>query len=708
MKRGQVETGSCEKQSSEYLPGVTHLDSENNLNCWSESLGDPKLEEFLPLADSSSVAEPGFRGCQVPQKETPPVACGIPVSGAVNSSGYQSRDSSLKGPVVSQEPVSSFGNMIHPAGRKGFVKSDSRNQSRLNDVQNNNSATGSHISMAGFDENKNSSQLNSYKRDGLSSGRAGDAGGAVARTPLANRKEVPLAVMRSNSSRSDTGSTPTSPVRTLKVSRLTPPSSAKSRSMADARQTRCPADSVKSSSSAAGKNITGSALKELNSSPARCLDQVRLTVQQRAHSTESGSVSQSAGRSCGGQGFINSVEPSAVKTSAAAAGRSYGLRSPKVTQMTSNERQNEQNHLDMENGNRLQPSSAIPSLLSAKPPSSRHPAGRDANENFESEILAIIRNEGETGKRQSRSAKTVTSSVNERGMYRQMSAHQTRKGLSKLVDGYQSETTSQHLQDFDCMSSRSVPSGFSNSGKNKLRSSNLLVKSPVSPPPVPVRCQSLSSESALKKPQNPICSSSATRTSKQLPESLTSSVQETCKSKKSSRKETEFESAKCFEYETNQHNPQLHGHMTQLPCHMTQESTSKTAAACAHHVVSTSSSVSSGNHLGFTVSMLSPRYTSNTDKLFSNLPHVSSSRQDRYQGSLTDTGCSAENTGYSSDVTGSGARIGYLAQRDISCDSPTNDSINDTFATPSSSRYLYKSFRGAVKSSGEAGCSEKR
>lgn len=690
MKIGQAETGSCEKQSSEYLPGVTHLDKENNLDCWSESFGDPQLEDFIPLADSSSVAEPGFRGRQIP-----PVGFGISdFSRAASSSGHQSHYSSFNEAIVSQVPISSCGNMIHPGERRGVTKSDSRSQSQLNDMQNNNSATGSHISVV--DEGKNSSQLNSYKRGGLSSSRTGgDAGSAVARTPLTKRKDAPLAVMKSNCSRSDAGSTPTSPARSLKVSRLTPPSSAKSRSLVDARQTRCPVDVVKSSSSAAGRNIAGSALKDLNSSPARSLDHVQSLVQQRTHSTEVGSVQQSAGRGCG-QGFINSVEPSAAKTSA--SGRNYGLRSSKVTQAASNDRQSEQSHLDMENGNRFQTSSAIPGLLAAKPPSSRHPTGRDANENFESEILAIIRNEAETGKRQSRSAKSVTSSsaVGERGMYRQMSAQQARKGLSKL-DGYQSETASQHSQDFDCMSSRSVPSGFSSSGKTKLKPSNLLlVKSPVSPPPVPVRCQSLSSESAVKKSQNSVSSASTARIGKQPSEPLTlCTMQETCKSKKSSsRKETDSESAKYFEHNTTQH-PWPHGHMMQA-------STSKTAAACTHHVVSTSSSVSSsGNHLGFTASMLSPRYTtSSTDKACSSLTYANSSRKDQYHGSLTDTGCSSENTGYSSDVMGSDSRIGYMAY------SPTNDS--DTFATPSSSRYLYKSFRGAVKSSGEAGCSVKR
>lgn len=603
------------------------------------------------------------------------------VSSLPTSKGFTRRqpvdESYNKGSTVLQEPLNSFGKKMNAVEKKDVMKGEFRSQNRVTDIQNNNNNSNSsaldNLGMT-LDENKNSRQSDIDRRDRPSSSKADDCLIPITNNGL--RKESSLAGIKTIAPKSDVGSGAASSTRSLKTSKLAAPSSVRARSVVtDARSGRPLQIEAVRSSSACGKNSGGGSSlrpasgKEYSLSSAKALEQPHLPSSLRR--------GKSADPNSGADAFDSiSSEQMISKMSAKAC----GLRPPKVIHAGSQNGTSEAFQNDSENGNRNQSGS----LLSYKPPSYKASCGKDgANESADSEKI------------QHGNARGTNSSTSQKGCSQRQLPDplQSRKGTLKLSvgDGCQSETASLLSVASDC---NSAASAVGSSGRSKLRPTNLVVKTPVSPPPVPVRCQSLNSESCSVRS---VSSMPAVRNVKQP--QLEPSQDVVNRNRKMSKKEGNYENATYAELEVNcsmqagsQSVSRKNG-----GCSATGESL-RALISAGHCVGSSSASVPSSTRHGFSVSALSPGYaSSNTDKHYSNLTAADPSKWDAQHSFMADPGCYAKNCGYLSDTASSEVLTGYSLRRGNSI----NDSMSDNFAIPNSSRYLYKSFHGSGKNTGE-------
>lgn len=607
------------------------------------------------------------------------VSTALTVSGLPTSKGFTRRqpvdESHSKGSAVSQEPLNSFGKKMNAVEKKDAMKGEFRSQNRVTDMQNNNSNSSvlDNLGMT-LDENKNSRQSDIDHRDRPSSSKADDCF-----IPIMNngfRKESSFAGIKTIAPKSDVGSSAASSARSLKTSKLATPSSVRARSVTDARSGRPSQTEAVRSSSACGKNSGGgnslrpASGKEYSLSSAKALEQSHLPSLLRRGKSADPNSGADALDSVSSEQMISKMS---VKTG--------GLRPPKVIHTVLHNGTSEAFQNDSENGSRNQSGS----LLSYKPPSYKASCGKDAaNESADSEKI------------QHGNARGTNSSTSQKGSQRHLpDPLQSRKGTLKLSigDGCQSETASLLSVASDC---NSAASAVGSSGRSKLRPTNLVVKTPVSPPPVPVRCQSLNSENCSVK------SVSSIPAARNVKQPLLETSQDVNKNRKISKKEGNYENATYAELEMNcamQAGSQSVSRKNS-DCNVTGESL-RALISAGHCVGSSSASVpSSSTHHGFSVSALSPGYTSsNTDKHYSNLTATGPSKWDTQHSFIVpvDPGCYAKNCGYLSDTASSEVLTGYSLRRGNSI----NDSMSDNFAIPNSSRYLYKSFHGSGKNTGE-------
>lgn len=663
----QIETGLLTENNDLQVQGVEKCSNSDNTNYRNEIDGELRSEPCSLLTDSGSpIVNETKLSSRVPVKASSTFS-GFPAPKGITRRQIADDPGNRGSAILQESSLSSFGKKMNMNEMKGVTRSDIRGHNPVFDIQSNNS-TGAvdNFGMA-LDENKNSGQSDFDERDRKFSSKGEDSLTAVMNN--GGRKESSLVGFKNTTPKYDV-TTATSSSRSLKTSKLaTPTSSVRARSVTDSRAGRPAQVETVRSSSLSGKNSNGNSSrpaseKEFGSFPARMLEQARMPASPRrrnnAYSNNGSEVSFSA-----------SSEQLVTKMSSKAC----ALRPPKVIHAASHAHDGscEAIQNDLENGNRNQ----LNNLLAYRPPSYKISYGKETSETLSSE------------KCQSGSARGMNSSPYQRGIQRQLpDLPQPKKGTSKrnIGDEYQSEAASVHSAASDCISSHFIPSAISGSGKSKLRQTNLSVKTAVSPPPVPMRCQSLSSESCSVRS---VSSIHGVRISKQQQLELS---QDASTSKKLSKKEGTYENAtfaeslemKC----TAQPNLQPVPMKYSSACGMTRESLQPLISS--QYIDSSSISVPSSKHFGFSVSALSPRHGSSCiDKHYSHHAAPDHPECDRKHSFILE----AKNYGYLSDTTGPEVGTGFALRRDNSI----NDGMNDAFAIPNSSRNLYRSFHGPGK-----------
>lgn len=669
-KTSQIQIGLLAKNNYLQLQGVEKCLNSENKNYWNKGDGELPSEPCSLLADLGSLTVN-----ETKLSSRVPVKASSSFSGLPAPKGFTRRqiadDSGSRGPATLQEPsLSSFGKKMNMSEMKGVTRSDIRSHNRVLDLQSNSSTGAVDNFRMALDENKNSEQSDFDARDRTVSSKGDDS--LIAAMNNGGKKESSLIGVKNITPKYDVA-TATSPARSLKSSKLaTPTSSARARSVTDSRAGRpAQVETVRSSSLSAkvssGNSSRPASEKEFGSFPAKMLEQTSMPASPRrgnnAYTNNGSEVSSSI-----------SSEQLAAKMSS----KSCALRPPKVIHVASHAHDGscEAIQNDLENGNRNQ----LNNLLAYRPPSYKIPYGKETSETLASE------------KCQSGSARGMNSSPYQKVIHRQLpDPPQGRKGTSKLNSGdeCQSEAASVHSVAPDCISSHFIPSAISSSGRSKLRQTNLGVKTAVSPPPVPMRCQSLSSESCSVRS---VSSIHGVKISKQ--QQLESS-QDASKNKKLPKKEGTYENAtfaeslemKCAAQANLQPVP-----MKYSACGMAQESLRPLISGQC--IDSNNVSLPSSRHFGFSVSALSPRHGSSCiDKHYSHHAAPDHPECDRKHSFTLD----AKNCGYLSDTTGLEVGTGFALRRDNSI----NDGMNDAFAIPNSSRNLYRSFHGSAKNARE-------